>query len=172
VVVLDADLPNVSNQPVCRILKERCPDSRVLVLVGRESQATLVESLQAGASGYLAKGCPVSELIESTRAVARGEVRIPLHMLGELLSYLIDRPQQRARALRHVSRLTRREKEILSMLADGADNSAIARILVISGETARTHIQHILAKLGVHSRLEAAVFVRQNDILDDLVATG
>jgi two-component system, NarL family, nitrate/nitrite response regulator NarL len=67
-----------------------------------------------------------------------------------------------------MSRLTRREKEVLGLLAGGADNDAIAQALVISPQTARTHIQNVLGKLGVHSRLEAAAFVMQNGILDEL----
>jgi DNA-binding NarL/FixJ family response regulator len=68
-----------------------------------------------------------------------------------------------------ISRLTRREREVLALLADGSDNDGIARLLVISPQTARTHIQNILTKLSVHSRLEAAAFVTQNGILSDLV---
>ena len=68
-----------------------------------------------------------------------------------------------------MGRLTRREREVLALLARGAGNVAIAEALVISPETARTHIQNVIAKLGVHSRLEAAMFVSQNRILNDLV---
>jgi two-component system nitrate/nitrite response regulator NarL len=66
--------------------------------------------------------------------------------------------------------LTRREREVLSLLAQGGDNDAIAQALVISPQTARTHIQNVLGKLGVHSRLEAAAFARRNDLMEDVVA--
>jgi DNA-binding NarL/FixJ family response regulator len=66
-----------------------------------------------------------------------------------------------------LSRLTRREREVLALLVDGADNHQIAQSLVISPQTARTHIQNALGKLGFHSRLEAAAFVRQNGVLAD-----
>jgi DNA-binding NarL/FixJ family response regulator len=61
--------------------------------------------------------------------------------------------------------LTRREREVLNLLAQGGDNDAIAQALVISPQTARTHIQNVLGKLGVHSRLEAAAFARRNDLM-------
>jgi two-component system nitrate/nitrite response regulator NarL len=67
-----------------------------------------------------------------------------------------------------MSKLTKREKEILALLSDGADNNAIAQALVISPGTARTHVQNVLSKLGVHSRLEAAAFVIRNGIRDEL----
>jgi two-component system nitrate/nitrite response regulator NarL len=67
-----------------------------------------------------------------------------------------------------MAKLTKREKEILALLADGADNNAIAQVLVISPGTARTHVQNVLGKLGVHSRLEAAAFVMRNGIRHEL----
>jgi two-component system nitrate/nitrite response regulator NarL len=90
-------------------------------------------------------------------------------MLGALLSRLIVHRRQQDEALKRMARLTRREREILALLAEGADNDAIAQELVISPQTARTHIQNVLGKLGVHSRLEAAAFVLQNGIMEDLV---
>jgi two-component system nitrate/nitrite response regulator NarL len=90
-------------------------------------------------------------------------------MLGPLLKRLIVRRREQDEALRRMSRLTRREREVLALLAEGADNDGIAQALVISPQTARTHIQNVLSKLGVHSRLEAAAFVVQNGILDELV---
>jgi DNA-binding NarL/FixJ family response regulator len=93
-------------------------------------------------------------------------------MLGALLQRLIHRRRERDAALRRMAELTRREREVLALLAQGADNDGIAQRLVISPETARTHIQNVLGKLDVHSRLEAAAFVVQNGILDDLARTG
>ena len=82
---------------------------------------------------------------------------------------LLRRRREQTEALRRVSSLTRREREVLALLVEGADNDLIARSLVISPETVRTHIQNVLVKLGVHSRLEAAVYVRQNGVLEDLI---
>jgi two-component system nitrate/nitrite response regulator NarL len=77
------------------------------------------------------------------------------------------RHEEQGEALRLAARLTSREREVLSMLARGGDNQAIAQALVISPQTARTHIQNVLGKLGVHSRLEAAAFARRNDLVGD-----
>jgi two-component system nitrate/nitrite response regulator NarL len=95
---------------------------------------------------------------------------IPRRMLGALLGRLIKRRREQDEALRLMSKLTPREREILGLLSKGSDNHMIARELVISPETARTHIQKVLTKLGVHSRLEAAAFVVKNGILDELAA--
>jgi DNA-binding NarL/FixJ family response regulator len=87
-------------------------------------------------------------------------------MLGGLLERLLQQRRARDEAARRLSRLTPREREVLTLLAQGGDNDSIARVLVISPQTARTHIQNVLVKLGVHSRLEAAAVAIQNGLVD------
>lgn len=168
VAIVDAALPNGEGIRAALALRDRVPGCQVLVLAEREDQSLLAEVVEAGASGYLTKDCPLKDLIDATRAVHRGEIVIPRWMLGALLGRLVMRRKERDEALRRMARLTRREREVLALLSDGADNESIARTLVISPETARTHVQNLLNKLDVHSRLEAAAFVMQNGILDDL----
>jgi two-component system NarL family response regulator len=168
VVILDIDLP-MSDGRTTSMIKERVPDCRVLVLSAKEDYRSLTEVLDAGANGYLTKEAPLAELIHATRAVHNGDTLIPSQMLGPLLSGLLRRKNDQDRAYQQIARLTRREREVLVLLAEGADNEGIARALVISPQTARTHVQNILGKLAVHSRLEAAAFVTQKGILADLV---
>jgi DNA-binding NarL/FixJ family response regulator len=125
--------------------------------------------MQAGASGYLTKATPLAQLIEATRAVLRGETIVPPAMLGDLLSQLIQSRERQNDVLRKLSRLTRREREVLALLVEGADNDLVAQRLVISPETARTHIQNILSKLDVHSRLEALALILQNNIAKEMI---
>jgi two-component system, NarL family, nitrate/nitrite response regulator NarL len=89
-------------------------------------------------------------------------------MLGYLLERLIRRRQEQDEAVRRLGRLTAREREVLSLLAEGGDNDSIAQVLVISPQTARTHIQNVLVKLGVHSRLEAAALAIQNGLVGEV----
>ncbi len=170
VAIVDFDLPLSDGPRTTAMIRERVVDCRVLVLSAAEDYANLVAVLDAGANGYLTKESPIAHLIQATRAVHRGETLIPPWMLGPLLSGLLRRRKEQDRAYERIARLTRREREVLALLADGADNKVIARTLVISPQTARTHIQNILSKLSVHSRLEAAAFVTQNKIERDLVA--
>ncbi len=170
VAIVDADLPVNDTAHTAGVLLEHVPHVRVLVLGLDEDWRRLVELLDAGVSGYLTREAPLAELIAATRAVHRGEVLVPPRMLGPLLTGLIRRRKEQDQAYDRISRLTRREREVLALLAEGADNDGIARVLVISPQTARTHIQNILGKLSVHSRLEAAAFVAQNGILPDLVS--
>jgi two-component system NarL family response regulator len=169
-VLLDAALAGRGATSATRRIVQDVPNCRVLVLAGEEDQDALIEALEAGASGYLTKESPLEALIDAVRAVHRGETLVPPRMLGGLVSGLIRRRENQEEALRKMSRLMRREREVLALLARGAGNVAIAESLVISPETARTHIQNVIAKLGVHSRLEAAMFVSQNRLLDELAA--
>lgn len=170
VALLDADLPNCDGIRATKQIRARVPDCRVIVFSAQEDEQILMRALEAGASGYLSKGAPMRELIDATRTVHRGDALVPPAMLGGLLRRLIYHREARDHVLRRMAVLTRREREVLVLLAQGADNDGIAQRLVISPQTARTHIQNVLGKLGVHSRLEAAAVVIQNGILDDLVA--
>jgi DNA-binding NarL/FixJ family response regulator len=169
VALIDADLPNGDGIRTTALIKQRVASCRILILSDEESQRTLIDALEAGASGYLTKDAPLSELISATRALRRGELVIPFHMLSGLITALLGARKEQHEALLRVSGLTRREREILALLSVGAGNDTIAQRLVISPETARTHIQNLLTKLGVHSRLEAAAFVAKHGMVRDLM---
>lgn len=168
IAMLDATMPNGDGIHATTEIVKRVAGCRVIVCSGRDDERVLIEALEAGATGYLSKNSPLTDLIDATRAVHRGEALVPPRMLGLVLQQLIHQRRERDAALRSLGNLTRREKEVLGLLARGADNDEIAQRLVISPETARTHIQNVLGKLGVHSRLEAAAFVVQNGVLNEL----
>ena len=164
VAVLDADLPNCDGVRATKLIRDRLPACRVVVLAAEEDHETLADAIHAGANGYLTKSSPLTDLVDAIRSVHRGDTLVPAGMLGDLLGRLIDRRQQQSEAVRRIGRLTPREQEVLSLLAQGGDNDTIAQALVISPQTARTHIQNVLVKLGVHSRLEAAALAIQNGL--------
>lgn len=169
VALLDASLPNCDGVRASAMLRIRAPGTRVIVIAPDGDLDLLVASLEAGASGFITKGAPLAELLDATRRIYGGETLVPRGMLGNLLQRLLRHRREQDEALRRLDRLTRREKEVLALLADGADNNRMAQTLVVSPQTARTHIQNVLGKLEVHSRLEAAMFVTQNGIQQDLM---
>lgn len=172
VIFLDANLPNCDGLRAAVQIKERMPNCKIVVLSGTEDVRILIDALESGATGYITKDSPLVELMQTARELHRGETVIPRRMLGALLARLIRRRREQDDALKKTAQLTKREREILSLIADGHDNQAIARELVISPETARTHVQRVLTKLGVHSRLEAAAFVRRTGISNELLEAG
>jgi DNA-binding NarL/FixJ family response regulator len=151
------------------MLSDRVPESRILVVSEEEDEDFLLAVLEAGATGYLTNRSPVGDLIRGVGAVNDGETVVPPHMVGALLRRSIHRRREQDLALRRMSRLTSREREVLILLAKGSGNDAIAETLVISPKTARTHIQNLISKLGVHSRLEAAMFLTRSGISDELL---
>ncbi|HXF37569.1 MAG TPA: response regulator transcription factor [Actinomycetota bacterium] len=166
VALIDVGLRRYDGIQVARMICERVPSCDVVIVSGQEDPDILEQALEAGARGYVSKASPLTELLNVTRAVHQGEVLVPQRMLGDLLGRLMRRRREQSELLRRISRLTRREREVLRLMAGGAGTEAIARTLVISPQTARTHIQNILAKLQVHSRLEAAALVNGTGILD------
>jgi two-component system, NarL family, response regulator LiaR len=171
IALIDATLSNYDAIRATALIVQELPGCRVIVLSDTEDEKILVRAVEAGASGFLTKASPLTTLVDAVKRVDAGETLIPSDMLGGLLARLVNRRQLQRNAVRMMVRLTRREKEVLGLLAAGADNQAIGRALVMSPQTARTHIQNILGKLEVHSRLEAAAFVVRNG-LQDLVGTN
>jgi DNA-binding NarL/FixJ family response regulator len=168
--LVDADLPNRDSSHTTAAIIERTPECRVLILSDRTDDGALATAMEVGASGFLTKGSPIAELLDAVHAVHQGDTLVPPRMLGSLLQRLIHRRKEQDDALRKLARLTRRERQVLGLLAAGADNDRIAQALVISPETARTHVQHVLSKLDMHSRLAVAAFVVTNRLTDELTA--
>jgi DNA-binding NarL/FixJ family response regulator len=151
-----------------RVIKGDVPECRTVVVADGRDDETLLKAVEAGANGYITKGYALSELMTTARAVHRGETVVPSAMLGGLLERLMLRRRQEGDAMKKIANLTRRERQVLSLLAEGGNKESIARTLVISPETARTHIHNVLTKLGVHSRLEAASVAVRARVLEDV----
>jgi DNA-binding NarL/FixJ family response regulator len=167
IVLVDAGLLGPNSTDTIERIRELEPDCRVVVLSSVEDGETLAKVIESGAHGYLTKDCALSEVMAAARAVHEGDTLVPPGMLGDLLSRLIRRRRFHEEATSRLSNLSRRERQVLALLAEGGNKETIARALVISPETVRTHIQHVLAKLGVHSRLEAAAFAIQGGIVHE-----
>jgi DNA-binding NarL/FixJ family response regulator len=124
-----------------------------------------LRALEAGADGFLPATAPLAELESALQRVVRGETYIPPGMLGGLLRELIDRRRQDDAVLRRFTRLSRREREVLGLISQGESLSEMASVLFVSHHTIRTHVQNVLEKLEVHSRVEAASLVAEYELL-------
>lgn len=155
VVLMDYDLPGVDGVAATSRIRRQSPETRVVMLTASNDPRVLAAAVEAGASGYLTKERAAREVAQAVRAAAVGEMLIPPGMLPALLALLKRRADRSEQAATTGERLTRREREILEMLASGMSTAAIADAFVISPHTVRTHLQNIMAKLEVHSKLEA-----------------
>jgi DNA-binding NarL/FixJ family response regulator len=172
VALLNAELPGTDPIVLARELIAEQPLCRVVFLVERHEVSFLVDALKAGAKGCVTNATPIRAFMESVRDVVRGQLLIPRPLLPELIDRLVHDSVVQDEAMRRIARLTDRERLVLALLADGGSNESIGRALYISPFTARTHIQNLITKLGVHSRLEAAMFVAQNDLRERLIEHG
>jgi DNA-binding NarL/FixJ family response regulator len=166
VVLLDAQLPPGGGVEACALIKSADLVTRVLVVSEHPDEERLLAAVEAGGDGYSEWSGGIAGLAADIRRLHAGEASIPPGMLGLLLRRLIQRGREADRAVDRFSRLSRREREILALMVEGMDNHAIARALVISPHTARTHAQNVLSKLGVHSRVEAAAVAAEFGLIE------
>jgi two-component system nitrate/nitrite response regulator NarL len=156
VVLLDLHMPGISGLDAMRAILEEASNTRVVMLTVSEDAEDLVAALKAGALGYLLKNIDSDFLVASVHRAARGESVVSAEMTGKLVDELRgggDKPS-----------LSPREREILSHLAGGASNKEIARELSVAESTVKIHVQHILRKLGLSSRVQAAVWASENGV--------
>jgi DNA-binding NarL/FixJ family response regulator len=155
VVVMDLNMPGLSGIDATRRLVQESPATKVLVLTVSADEGDVTGAILAGASGYVLKDGPVEEVVAGIEAVAAGQSLISPRVASFMLHHLRESAVE-VRELAGV-RLSHRELEVLSLLAEGRANQEIADLLVISQSTVRNHISSILLKLQVENRVQAAV---------------
>jgi DNA-binding NarL/FixJ family response regulator len=157
-VLVDAALGLEGSPNLVKRILEACPESRVVVLGDDRDPELLLAAIKAGAAGVVGKTYGASTVLRVAGAVLDGEGAVPRAMLLEVARRMVTRERSADSPL---SRLSPRERQVLALLSRGWDNARIGRDLFISQHTVRTHIQNILEKLGMHSKLEAATFAMQ-----------
>lgn len=166
VVLLDHHMPGVSGVDLLPGLRKAAPAARVLMLTVSEDAETLALALQRGAHGYLLKTADSEVLVAAIERALRGQSTVSMEMTDKLVSALQAQqtrvvPSVVAEPLDPLEQLSPREFEILREIAAGASNKEIARSLAIAETTVKIHVQHILRKLGLSSRVQAAVLLTE-----------
>lgn len=163
-VLMDVRMPDMDGLAATRAIKQQFPDISVLMLTMHSNQDYLLEAVRAGAAGYVLKDAPQSQLTTAIRKVLEGEVSLNRNLANQLLQRLAGGkegdPEKAARQRRSPVRqnpLTRRELEVLELMALGKTNRDIAEKFVISVGTTKNHVEHIISKLGVSDRTQAVV---------------
>lgn len=158
VVLLDMRMPNINGLGVLKILREHNLNMPIVMLTTSTEESDLLESLRAGAQGYLLKDMEPDALVIALRDIVAGKTVVAPDLAPVLARAVQGKSEeQEAPASGPFDDLTPRETEILGLLAEGQSNKAIARNLGISDGTVKLHVKAILRKLSVHSRVEAAV---------------
>jgi DNA-binding NarL/FixJ family response regulator len=161
VVLLDQHLPDGPGSASIGELTALSPESRVVMLSADVANSTLIEATEAGALGFVLKSRPFDELVAGVRAAAVGETVLSPALVGQLVATMRSSPGRAGQAL------TPREVEVLRLIAEGMSNARIAETLEVSVNTVRNHVQGVLGKLGVHSKLEALAIAMRGGVLPD-----
>jgi DNA-binding NarL/FixJ family response regulator len=155
VVLMDVAMPGMNGIEATRRIKEADPGAAIVILSGREDEHLLARAVAAGAVGMLQKTEAILNVASSVRRAHRGEALHDEDEVEGAMRRLRHRRDKDDDARRRVDRLTPRETEILSLMAEGRSAESIASELGVSPNTLRTHVQNVLTKLGVHSKVEA-----------------
>jgi DNA-binding NarL/FixJ family response regulator len=164
VILMDLVMPTLDGVSAMREVRRRCPHSRVIVLTSFLDDDRLLPALEAGAAGYLLKNSQPTELARAVRAAHAGEAIIDPTAAARLVGVLSGSDHDGRPAAR-LDRLTDREREVLGLIAQGRANKRIALELGISEKTVKNHVGHVLAKLGVTDRTQAAVLAVQEGLV-------
>lgn len=153
--LIDVRMPELDGLATCQAIKQECPATSVILITIHENPEYLREALKAGAAGYVLKDISQHELLTSVQSVLRGESMLNKEMVIRLLQHLASETPHQEEPL--ASRLSPRERDVLQLLMQGQTNREIAQNLIVSVSTVKIHVEHILAKLGVSDRTQAAV---------------
>jgi PAS domain S-box-containing protein len=157
VALLDLGLPDGFGPDLIRELRARSPRAEALVLSAALDRSSLARAVASGAAGAIDKVAHLDEIVDAVRRLRAGETLLAIDEVTELVAYERRRREEEAVDRDALARLTPREREVLQALADGLDSQAVADRLHITLRTERNHVANILAKLGVHSQLQALV---------------
>ncbi|HST64030.1 MAG TPA: response regulator transcription factor [Mycobacteriales bacterium] len=162
VVVMDIRMPGMDGLTATRKL---AGGPKVLVLTTFDADENVYRALQAGASGFLLKGARPAELAEAVRVVAAGEALLAPSVTRRLISQVVSAGLAPSMAPRGTPELTPREREVLLLLARGRSNAEIAAELVLAEQTVKTHVSHVLTKLGLRDRVQAVVHAYESGLI-------
>jgi DNA-binding NarL/FixJ family response regulator len=159
VILADYRLPDGTGADIAAAVRRHRPRPAVVVLSAVDTVAALMAATEAGARGYLLKSRAASEVFDAVRRAAAGEMLIPSSVLADLLA-------QKGEQAILLGALTSREREVLKLMAEGLDNSEMARRLGIRYGTVRSHVRNLIAKLNAHSRMEAVVRAEELGLIE------
>jgi DNA-binding NarL/FixJ family response regulator len=165
VVVMDLNMPGMSGVAATREVLAYAPGTAVLVLTVVSDDERVLESLVAGASGYLLKDAQLSDIVAGIEAAGAGESPLAPRVAAALVARVRATPAAQPAAPAPAPALSERQREVLGLLAQGWDNEQIARRLYISASTVKSHVSRLLVQLGVKNRVQAAVYAAREGLV-------
>ena len=166
VVLMDVRMPRLDGLEATRQLVDQGKDGpRVLVLTTFGLEEYVYEALRAGASGFLLKDVPPEQLLAGVHVVARGDALLDPAITRSVIEEFAARPAVRRELADKLDELTPREREVFSLVARGLSNAEIARELVVSEGTVKSHVAHVLLKLGLRDRVQSVIYAYESGVV-------
>jgi len=165
VVLMDVRMPKMDGIEACRAIRDRQPDTRVMMLTTFDLHDYVHAALRAGASGFMLKDAPAEQLVDAIRIVANGDALLAPSITQALIDEIARQPAGDRTSYPGVDALTERELDVLRLMASGRSNSEIAQSLYLGEATIKTHVGRILAKLGARDRVQAVVVAYESGVV-------
>jgi DNA-binding NarL/FixJ family response regulator len=166
VVLMDIRMPGLDGIAATRRLSEELKDGpRVLELTTFGLEEYVYEALRAGASGFLLKDVPPEQLIDAVHVVARGDALLDPAITRSVIAAFASRPAARRELAERIEELTPRERDVFALVARGLSNAEIAGELVVGDGTVKTHVAHLLLKLGLRDRVQAVIYAYEAGVV-------
>ncbi len=165
IVLMDVRMPGMDGIDACRVIRERHPAARVMMLTTFDLHDYVHAALRAGASGFMLKDAPAEQLVDAIRIIANGDALLAPSITQALIDEIARQPLHDRSSYPGIDELTERELEVLHLMARGRSNSEIARELYLGEATVKTHVGRILAKLGARDRVQAVVVAYESGVV-------
>jgi len=162
-VLIDLGLRNENGLHVVATLTKELPQIKIIGMGLIPSQLDIIELVQAGAAGFILKDATIADVLGTIRSVAKGIKILPPVLTGSLFTHIVEHALRKGKGkLADAVRMTKREREIVVLIAQGMSNKEIAQLLNLSTYTVKSHVHNILEKMALHSRLEIATHSYEN----------
>ncbi|MEK7250609.1 MAG: response regulator transcription factor [Bacteroidota bacterium] len=164
VVLLDLGLRSQSGLRVLKLVQLNTPDAKVIVMDLAPVQTELMEYVRAGVSGFVLKDATFDDFLKTIRSVAKGAKVLPPLLTGSLFSQIVEHAARSEKGNPFKSvKMTKREREVVELIAEGLSNKEIATRLNLATDTVKSHVHNILEKLALHTRLEIATYAHTHE---------
>lgn len=166
VALLDLGLRSQNSLKVVKSVKKNSSGVKIIVMDLVPVQEEILEFVQAGVSGFILKDATVSDFLKTIRSVAQGNKVLPPHLTGSLFSQIVEHAingSKRSSLIKSSVRMTKRERQVIELIADGLTNKEIAQNLHLSTYTVKSHVHNILEKLALHTRVQIAKYAHTTE---------
>lgn len=165
VMLLDLGLRSQNSLHIVKSVRKDFPETKVIIMDLVPMQSDVFEFVGAGVSGFLLKDATIDDFLGTIRSVARGTKVLPPHLTGSLFSQIVENAvnSRGTSGLMESARLTKRERQVIELIADGLSNKEIAQKIHLSPYTVKSHVHNILEKLALHTRVQIAKFAHTSE---------